>query len=280
MKTMDVQATLAKTDVHDQWESDYRTQDNAKFYDEVFDEIARALRAPANAQILDAGCGVGALAVRLARRGFKVKAIDFSQPVVERARDAIKIAGYSNRISVEQMNLMKLAFSDETFEYALCWGVLMHIPEVERVVSELARVLTPGGVLVISEGNMHSVDALLRRSMRPFARRRGATIRRTKIGLEYWTETPAGVLLTRQADVNGLRSLFESSGLIVKRRIAGQFTELYTSFRSQMIKKAIYTLNHIWFRYVKAPQFSFGNIWFLEKPIDHRRRTAERHTSA
>ena len=59
----------------------------------------------------------------------------------------------------------------------------MHIPGVERALSELVRVTKPGGYVVLEEINVHSLEALL---LRTFWR----TLKRKKIRA---TRTPAGI---------------------------------------------------------------------------------------
>lgn len=78
-KSLLVQNLLARPEMHRQWEGDYRTTDNEDFYERAFDHIISVLEPPRDAIFLDAGCGPGAHSVRLARRGFKVHAVDFSQ---------------------------------------------------------------------------------------------------------------------------------------------------------------------------------------------------------
>src|SRR5919112_2064790 len=85
---------------------------------------------------------------RLPRRGFGVRAVDFSESALEMGRAYVEAQGLGDRIELGRESLLELSFPDESFDYALCWGVLMHVPDAERAVAELARVLRPGGMLV------------------------------------------------------------------------------------------------------------------------------------
>ena len=85
-------------------------------------------------------------------------ALDFSPYVLSRASDNIASHNLGHMVRFEQGSLLKLPFTDGAFELVLCWGVLMHIPEVETAISELARVVKPNGFLIISEGNMWSIE--------------------------------------------------------------------------------------------------------------------------
>ena len=78
----------------------------------------------------------------------------------------------------------------------------MHVPDVGQAISELARVVPPGGVIAVSEGDMHSLQATALRLVKKALGRERAKIVRTPAGLEFWEETEFGQLLTRQADIS------------------------------------------------------------------------------
>ena len=141
----------------------------------------------------------------------------------------------------------------------------MHIPDVEKAVSELARVLKPGGTLVVSEGNMASLEARAVRNLKRLLGREKATVKRTPAGMEYWQVSANDALVTRQANINWLLESFRGHGLSVRKHIAGQFMEAYTMTSSRPIKKLIHGFNDFWFKYVGLPRFAYGNIIFLQK---------------
>src|SRR5262245_33154668 len=144
-----VQRSLAQPELHRQWSHTYRQAENERFFDLAFDSIVDFFHAPRYSTILDAGCGTGEHAIRLAQRGFFVRAIDVSDTALEEARTNIRMNKLEAQIHVQQEDLLSLSFPDETFKYILCWGVLMHIPALETALGELTRVLQPGGVLAL-----------------------------------------------------------------------------------------------------------------------------------
>lgn len=257
--------TLAKPDIHQQWINAYRTAENERFFEQAFDYITWVLNAPKNSTFLDAGCGTCAHSIHLANRGFFVQAVDFSWNVLKLAEANVKTRGLQNKIRLQREDILSLTFEDETFDYILCWGVLMHIPDLEQAISELTRVLKPGGRLVVSEGNMFSLQAILLRNLKRILRKERADVIKTPAGLEYWEMTSTGKLLTRQAHIQWLIKGFESNGFTVKKHVAGQFTELYIKFSSRLLKVIIHSFNNLWFKYVKIPQPSFGNIIIFQK---------------
>src|SRR5437879_6563547 len=119
-----VQNFLARPQIHQQWNRDYRTGDNERFYEEAFHYILGVLNPPLGATFLDAGCGSCAHSVRLARRGFNVRAVDFSESALAMAQDYVNSKKLQDRIILACESLLELSFPDESFDYVLCWGVL------------------------------------------------------------------------------------------------------------------------------------------------------------
>src|SRR6266568_2701419 len=99
-KSLLVQNLLARPDMHCQWEGDYRIADNEDFFERAFDYIIGVLEPPPDATFLDAGCGSCAHSVRLARRGFNVHAVDFSESALRMAQEYIRSRGLEDRITL------------------------------------------------------------------------------------------------------------------------------------------------------------------------------------
>ena len=91
-------------------------------------------------RVLEVGGGPGEAAERIARSGADVEAIDISERMVELTR----ARGVSARVG----DVQELPFEDESFDAALAGWMLYHVPDVERGIAELARMLIGGGRLV------------------------------------------------------------------------------------------------------------------------------------
>jgi SAM-dependent methyltransferase len=99
------------------------------------------LAAAAPARLLEVGCGTGALAARCGDElGCEVTALDASAEMVRAtcARGIHAITG----------DVQQLPFPDGAFDCAVAAWMLYHVPDLDRGVAELARVLRPGGRLV------------------------------------------------------------------------------------------------------------------------------------
>jgi len=261
----DVKATLQDMEVHDGWTAGYRTAENDPFYTLAFDAVARAFGPPGPAPVLDAGCGSGTKTLQLARRGYRVMGVDLSQRILESARRNIDRTPFSASVTFRQADLLALAFPYGTFPGVLCWGVLMHVPQLEHAIAELARVTRPGGAIVVSEGNRHSLQAVSLRWLKRGLNRERAEIRDKRSGLELWEETSAGRLVTRQADVRWLVDEFGRHGARLMERRAGQFTEIFTLVPWKPVRGAIHAFNNLWFSWPRWPGLAFGNLLVFQK---------------
>jgi ubiquinone/menaquinone biosynthesis C-methylase UbiE len=262
-----VEKTLSASDIHERWEDVYRTKENAAFYDLVYDRIVEELDAPVGSAILDGGCGPAAHSIGLAQRGFDVVAADFSEVILKLAAETVDAAGMSSRISLQREDLTRLSFTDGAFRYVFCWGVLMHIPDVKMAVSELCRVVAPGGSLVISEGNMHSAQTrLLRLARRLFGGETGE-IKVTDAGLERWQQTLDGPILARNANIGWIINVCAEEGLTLKKKMPGQFSEAYAKIPRGMkrLSAFVHAVNRFWFKYIGWAGPSFGNVLIFEK---------------
>src|SRR3982751_5249939 len=95
-----VEDSLAKPEIHDEWEGRYREDDIRAFQEGAVDRLVRLIGSAPGARFLDAGCGTGYNAIRLARHGFDVVAGDFSEEVLSRARENVAEAGVADRVEL------------------------------------------------------------------------------------------------------------------------------------------------------------------------------------
>lgn len=96
--------------------------------------------------VLDLGCGVGRHSLFLAGEGFRVHAIDGSQAGVDLLSD--RADAEELRIDVRCAEMTTLPFENRSMDYVLAWNVIYHgdLSVVKRVISEILRILRPGGL--------------------------------------------------------------------------------------------------------------------------------------
>lgn len=111
----------------------------------VFDEGLAGV-ALEGRRLLDAGCGTGLFSQVASERGARVTSVDVGPGLlaeVAKKCDSARVVG-----SVEE-----LPFDAASFEVVICTEVIEHTPQQDRAISELARVLEPEGILVLTTPN-------------------------------------------------------------------------------------------------------------------------------
>jgi ubiquinone/menaquinone biosynthesis C-methylase UbiE len=109
--------------------------------------LIRRYALPAEARILDAGCGTGEGSSRLAELFPKasVLGVDIVDHHLELARS--RYANFAPRLTFEHQSVFELPHADRTFDLTVCRHVLHSIPYADRVTAEFARVTRRGGYL-------------------------------------------------------------------------------------------------------------------------------------
>ncbi|WP_459191722.1 class I SAM-dependent methyltransferase [Halosimplex sp. J119] len=98
-------------------------------------------------RVLDAGCGDGHYAARLADRGADVLGVDASEAMVETARERHgDCAAFRHGDLTDGLD----SVADDSVDLVVCQHVLSHVPDLDAAAAAFARVLRPGGSLVCS----------------------------------------------------------------------------------------------------------------------------------
>ena len=98
-----------------------------------------------NDAVLDSCCGTGDLGIEAARLGGRVTGLDFSEPMLDRARRK------APELEWVRGDALALPFADESFDAATVGFGIRNVADLEAGLRELARVLRPGGRLAVLE---------------------------------------------------------------------------------------------------------------------------------
>lgn len=120
-------------------------------YDLVADAVRRHL--PAGGRVLDVGCGSALVADRIADLDAEYIGVDYGGHHSEYAAKRLRSAGYQLRSSIGRCAGEGLPFPDETFDVVVMSEVIEHLMRPELATWEVARVLRPGGVFVMTTNN-------------------------------------------------------------------------------------------------------------------------------
>jgi phosphatidylethanolamine/phosphatidyl-N-methylethanolamine N-methyltransferase len=127
----------------------------APIYDFVFAAIMRPGRQAAAAAInrlggnvLDVGVGTG-LELPMFASSIRLVGIDLSEPMMRRAQARVAAGRLAHVVGIAAMDAMRLGFCDGVFDAAVAPFVLTVVPDPERVLDEIARVVRPGGEIVL-----------------------------------------------------------------------------------------------------------------------------------
>lgn len=157
-------------------------------HDLIFRSLDELLPGWADADILDAGCGTGAILQRLGNADRHL-GVDLSTHAIDFCRKR----GLRN---VHQQDICALPMAEGSFDAVICSSVLYHqwVPDVDRALAELKRVLRPNGLLLLNLPAcpfLHSPHDRAVMTARRFRRREvDALLKRHGFAMErndYWT---------------------------------------------------------------------------------------------
>lgn len=118
----------------------------------AYDRLAARVRD--GQRVLDVGCGTGALALRMARRGARVKAIDVSAEMLELASRRAREDGLGERVAWAEMGVAELdreaAGTYDIVTSGLCLSELSD-DEISFTLRQARRILVPGGLLLVAD---------------------------------------------------------------------------------------------------------------------------------
>jgi SAM-dependent methyltransferase len=121
--------------------------------DDAKEILWRTLEAWQPRRVLEVGGGEGELAERMQRElGAEVSFVDFSPRMVELAR--------ARGVDAREGDVQELPFADGSFDTVVAAWMLYHVPDLDRALAEMARVLTEGGALIAVTNSVRHIAEL------------------------------------------------------------------------------------------------------------------------
>lgn len=161
------------------------------------------LRLPVGAPVLEIGCGAGLTSVALAERGLSVTAIDTAHSMIELTEQLAHDHDLSDRICTQEADAHDLPFADGSYALVLGLGVLPWLHSPDRAMEEMARVVRPGGYVLVNVDNLLRLHYLLDPRLNPalgsLRRSLGRALRRMGI-LNTQAPTPVHLESTLRFD--------------------------------------------------------------------------------
>lgn len=117
--------------------------------------VLEMLEAKPGGLLLDIGCAAGAEFVPLIARGFRIVGFDYAPEMIRVAQRRYR---ESKAVQLCRADAESLPFPDASFDHVVCLGVFEYLATYENSLKEIARVLRPGGTIIISLPTRISLD--------------------------------------------------------------------------------------------------------------------------
>ncbi len=153
------------------------------------DVLAENLPRGRALRVLDIGTGPGFFALALAKRGCDVTAVDYTQAMLDKARE--NAGEYRGRITFARMDAQRLGFGDDSFDAAVTRNLTWNLENPQRAYAEWRRVLRPGGVLLNFDAGWYSY--LYDDEKREEFRRDRQTV--AELGVRDFNDYPEGAVM-------------------------------------------------------------------------------------
>ena len=148
-QVLDTKAHFDRISVH--WSRNYDSRSGA-MRRRIADFKSALANLPKGARLLDFGCGSGDITHALAAEGFAVTGIDLSPAMIAMARQQSGAADI--QWAVAQAGMVTLPFTAFVFDGVLASSVLEYHPDPAAQITEIARILKPGGVFAFTVPDM------------------------------------------------------------------------------------------------------------------------------
>ena len=131
----------------DQEANVYESSSNGKHAKKLYASVIKSVKMLNCLNVLDVGCGTGTILSELSKNDkINLAGVDLSENMINIAKKR-----FSDKVDLKIGDSEKLPWKDNNFDAVICTDSFHHYPNPERVLGEMARVLTPQGHLIIGD---------------------------------------------------------------------------------------------------------------------------------
>ena len=134
---------------------DYDSMDHSEVNRRFVDQFITALEAAglsSDAKILDVGTGTALIPIELCGRGdYQVTAIDLATEMLKVGEQNVVAKNLAGRINLELVDAKQMRYADNSFDAVMSNSIIHHIPNPHECMSEMVRVLRPGGLMFVRD---------------------------------------------------------------------------------------------------------------------------------
>jgi len=175
------------------------------------------------------------MSIELSRRGFHVHGVDSIEDMIELARGHAIEAGTANPPSFDVGDAHSIAFEDSLFDLVIAIGVIPWLEQPEIAMREMARVVKPGGHVILSSSNRIGLASLLDPLINPLYQPLKLKMKKVLVRFGLYRQMPNMVFHR-----NGYIDLFlEGIGLIKVRGMTRGFG--FSFFRHSVLPEPLGT---------------------------------------
>ncbi|HEY3018860.1 MAG TPA: methyltransferase domain-containing protein [Solirubrobacteraceae bacterium] len=175
------------------------------------------LRLPAGSDVLEVGAGAGVVAVELARRGHRVKAVEPSEAMLAVLRERAAAGGVADHLTAATADVHALDEPSDAFDLVVAIGVVPWLHAPQAGLREMARVARPGAAVILTSDNRarlsSRIDPRRRAPLRPVLQSLRRTLRRRGV---LPTPAPSDFLM-HLYDRDELLAMLSAAGLEPER---------------------------------------------------------------
>lgn len=119
------------------------------------------LHLPKSSRILEVGCGAGSITIPLAKKGYRISAVDTVEGMLELTRDAAQRAGLSGNVETSPADVYQSGFPSEHFSLVIAVGLFPWLEHPAKALLEMYRVTKSGGYVILTAPNKWCLNHLL-----------------------------------------------------------------------------------------------------------------------